>query len=67
MGKIPDEDIKKVIRQIIEWVDDGNAEMVAKFMLHLKEEYVELATLATRGEYGRSWTHKQILDFVTNS
>jgi len=67
MGKIPDEDIKKVIRQIIEWVDDGNAEMVAKFMLHLKEEYVELATLATRGEYRRSWTHKQILDFVTNS
>ena len=67
MDNAPDEDLAKVIKQIIKWVEDGNAEMVAKFMLHLKDEYVELATLSTQGEYRRSWTHKQILDFVTNS
>ena len=67
MTGVSEEDLKKIVKQIIAWVENGDAEVAAKFMLHLKAEYVELATLATNGAYRSSWTHKEIMDFVTNS
>ena len=31
----------------------------------LQNEYIDIAKLATDGQYQISWTHKQVLDFIT--
>lgn len=31
----------------------------------LQNEYIDIAKLATEGQYQISWTHKQVLDFIT--
>ena len=42
-----------------------NEEYVASLMCKLFEQYIELASLATEGEYKKTWTHEQVLNFVT--
>ena len=39
--------------------------IIVKLIAELEKDYQELAELATLGEYTPSWTHKQVLDFVT--
>lgn len=40
--------------------------VLVNLILELELDYIELANLATMGEYKSSWTHKQVLDYITN-
>lgn len=39
--------------------------IIVKLIVQLEEDYKELATLSTMGEYKPSWTHKKVLDYIT--
>ncbi len=62
------EKMAKVIADLIK-VDDINVDPflgIAAILLKLQSEYVEVALLATDGNYDQTtWTHKNVLDFLT--
>jgi len=39
--------------------------IIVQLIVKLEEEYREIATLSTMGEYEKDWTHQQVLDFIT--
>lgn len=39
--------------------------IIVKLIAQLEEEYEELALLASMGEYKGSWTHRDLLDYIT--
>jgi len=39
--------------------------ILVKLISELEANYIELAKLSSMGEYQSSWTHKQLLDFIT--
>lgn len=39
--------------------------IIVKLIAELESNYMELAKLSSMGEYQPSWTHKQLLDFIT--
>jgi hypothetical protein len=39
--------------------------IIVKLISELERDYVELAKLATMGEYSEDWTHRQVLDYIT--
>jgi hypothetical protein len=39
--------------------------IIVKLITELESNYIELAKLSSMGEYQSSWTHKQLLDFIT--
>lgn len=58
-------DYQIIIDLIDECIKNNKLEFLAKLILKLQNEYYEIATLSTNGEFNPSWTHKQLLDFVT--
>ena len=40
--------------------------IIVKLIAELERDYVELAKLATMGEYTEEWTHIQVLDYITH-
>jgi len=45
----------------------NNGNILAELILKLENDYVELAELSTDGAYNRSWTHEEVLDYLTYS
>ena len=46
--------------------DQGRGSFIAKLLVKLQLEYVDLAMLATDGEYvAEEWTHNEVMDFLT--
>jgi len=39
--------------------------IIVKLIAELESDYIELAKLATMGEYSETWTHTQVLDYIT--
>ncbi len=39
--------------------------IIVKLIAELESDYIELAKLATMGEYSETWTHAQVLDYIT--
>lgn len=39
--------------------------ILIQLIAQLEQEYKEVAALATFGEYKNSWTHKEVLDYIT--
>lgn len=39
--------------------------ILIKLIVQLEKEYKEIAQLSTLGEYNPSWTHKEVLDYIT--
>ena len=39
--------------------------IIVKLIAQLEEEYEELALLASMGEYKPTWTHRDLLDYIT--
>ena len=54
------------MRQLIsESIFSHNEEYLAQLMHKNLEEYKELALLVTEGKYTKTWTHLDVLNFVT--
>jgi hypothetical protein len=56
------EDIAKLVNECI--VTNGEA-VLAELIYRLEKEYVEIALLATMGEYKSSWTHVEVMNHIT--
>ena len=39
--------------------------IIVRLIEQLESDYVELAKLATMGEYKTNWTHREVLDYIT--
>jgi hypothetical protein len=42
-----------------------NEEVIIQLILKLELEYKEIAELSTFGEYTSTWTHQQVLRYIT--
>lgn len=66
MRKKKNKDNIQAIRDIVnEAINTGHEEFLVDIIYKLQEEYYEIATLSTMGEYQKTWTHKQTLDYIT--
>lgn len=60
------EDREKAIESLVSDCFIAHQEtIIVKLIYKLEQEYIELAKLVTLGEYDRTWTHKELLDFIT--
>ena len=50
---------------VVSAIISHNEEYVVSLICKLFEEYIELASLATEGEYKKTWTHQKVLNFIT--
>ena len=39
--------------------------IIVQLIAKLEQQYDELATLSTMGQYEKDWTHKKVLDYIT--
>tara|TARA_Y100000296_G_C5063638_1_gene201178 strand:+ start:382 stop:612 length:231 start_codon:yes stop_codon:yes gene_type:complete len=58
-------ELNQVAHLIQECIKKENVELIAKILIVMKTEYLELAYLATDGEYKEGWTHTDIMNFLT--
>ncbi len=50
---------------ILEAISSHNEEVVVSLMAKLLEEYIELARLSSDNAYRKTWTHKDVLNYIT--
>lgn len=48
-----------------ECVNTHNESILAELIYRLEKEYVDIAKLATMGEYKGSWTHEEVINYIT--
>lgn len=60
-----DNDYQIMMELIQECIKNNKLEFLAKLMVKLQNEYYEIASLSTNGEFQPSWTHTQLLDYIT--
>jgi len=54
------------IRDLVhECIDTHNEEVLVQLIYRLEKDYIEIAKLASMGDYNAGWTHKEILDYMT--
>ena len=56
------EDISELVH---ECVLTHNEIILIELIYRLEKEYVELSELATLGEYKRTWSHQDVLNYMT--
>lgn len=42
-----------------------NEEVLVNLIMRLEKDYIEIARLTTMGDYKASWTHREVLDYIT--
>lgn len=57
--------LKETIKLIEDCVHDNKIEFLAKLIIKLESEYIDIARLATDDNYQSNWTHLQVLDYLT--
>jgi len=60
-----DHDQQIMLDLINECIKNDKLEFVAKLMVTLQNQYYEVASLSTNGNFQPSWTHTQLLDYIT--
>jgi hypothetical protein len=58
-------EIKDMLVIIDECIKTDRLTFLANMFITLQKDYQEIASLSTDGEYRSSWTHKQVLDYLT--
>jgi hypothetical protein len=57
---------KESIRLLVEEaIKNHKIDFLVTLMAKFQSEYIDIAKLATEDQYQISWTHKQVLDFIT--
>ena len=55
-----------VIRDLVyECIGTHNEEVLVQLIYRLEQDYIDIAKLASMGDYKASWTHQEILDYMT--
>lgn len=55
-----------ILRELIQdCIITHNEEVLVNLIYNLENEYKEVAKLSTLGEYNDSWTHEQVLNYIT--
>lgn len=57
--------LQEVIKLIDEHIVQNKIEFLAKIIITLQENYIDVATLSTDGNYNEQWTHERVLDYLT--
>lgn len=61
-----DEQKLKAINSLLsDCIISHNEDIIVQMIYRLEKEYRELAELSTMGEYDPTWTHRQLLDYIT--
>jgi hypothetical protein len=60
-----DKEIKEMVVVINECIKNNKIEFLANVICKLQREYREICELSTDGEFQLSWTHEQVLDYLT--
>lgn len=58
-------DVEEMLKLIQECIKNDNLVFLATLICKLQKDYEDIAKLSTYGEYLPTWTHKQVLDFIT--
>jgi hypothetical protein len=54
------------IRELVnDCIFTNNIELIVELLHNLQVEYVEIAQVATLGEYKADWTHQQTINYIT--
>lgn len=61
-GGATTEELRDLVEQCIR---THNEEILVNLIFHLEKEYIDIARLATYDEYRSSWTHEDVLNYVT--
>jgi len=64
-NKINEYDITAMLAVVEDCVQKNKLEFLANVICKLQAEYQEVCQLSTDGEYQLTWTHKQVLDYLT--
>lgn len=55
-----------ILRELIQdCIITHNEEVLINLIYNLENEYKEIATLITFGEYDENWTHEKLLNYIT--
>jgi len=60
-----DEDLTDTEELVYECILTHNEEVLIQLINNLRKEYDELAKLSTFAEYKPSWSHEDVLNYVT--
>jgi hypothetical protein len=58
-------DIGPMLAVIEDCIKKDQLEFLAHIICKIQKEYQEVCELASDGEYQVSWTHRQVLDYLT--
>lgn len=64
-NKYDEYDIAAMLVVIEDCIKKDKLEFLANVICKLQKEYQEVCELSTDGEYQITWTHKQVLDYLT--
>jgi len=59
------DDILEMTQLINECVKNDQVEFFAGIVCKLQREYKEVCELSTDGDFQATWTHQQVLDYLT--
>lgn len=59
------DEIRVMVGVIENCIKENKIEFLANLIVKLQKEYQDIASLSTDGEYQITWTHHQVLDFLT--
>lgn len=54
-----------VLKMVQECIKKKEIKFLAKLILKLQKDYIEIAKLSSDGRYKESWTHAKLLDYLT--
>ena len=61
-----DDNLKRMTKLIQNFVSSDEIKIIASLLIKLQMDYTDLARLATDDKYDpNTWTHKDVLDFLT--
>lgn len=50
---------------VYEAIATHNEIIIIELIKKLESDYIEIASLATMGQYKKNWTHLEVLDYIT--
>lgn len=62
---MPEDKLRAMIDVVEDCVHKGKIELLAQILLKLQTEYREVCELSTDGDYQITWTHQEVLDYLT--
>lgn len=58
-------DIEEMTQVVKECIKNNKLIFLATLICKLQKDYEDLAKLSTEGNYKPTWTHKEVLDYLT--